>query len=60
MAQKIADGLWLELVCLLILGIVYFIVRWGVLRRPISYKEYEKWFFIVFAVSIVAVLFFWE
>ncbi len=48
----------LELIALGLFFVAYLILRHLIFRRPITYKEYEKWFFVGSAVLLIVFIFF--
>lgn len=60
MEQKITSNLSLEAISLLLLGFIYVVLRWGILRRPISQSEYENWFFVFVAVAVLCMTILWS
>lgn len=53
-----SDQLYLELLFLVIVCISYLILRYFILRRSITYPEFEKWFLASAAISIIALILF--
>ena len=42
--QKILSQFQLEILALVVFGLFYLLLRYLIIRRPITYAEYEKWF----------------
>lgn len=53
-SDKLLQNFGIELLVLVLLGMFYIIIRYIALRRPISYAEFEKAFFIAAALGISA------
>lgn len=45
-----------ELIALALFALFYLILRFLIIRRPITHSEYENWFFASFAIVLAVFL----
>lgn len=57
---KVLQQFYLELVAIALLGLAYVVFRYVIIRRKITYKEFEVYCFILFGVAVVVFVLFYR